>query len=455
MTCPSIAATCWREGAAWVVHLDDVDRSARASSLAHVAAVARELVATAADAPADARVVLQYSGRSTVADLVAAAAAARKEADRVSVEWGALRRDLARRLADEGFSIPDVAALLGVSFGRACQLVNGVGVHSGSRQVRHVSPVSSTKPHGSYRHEAFFYEGDDAFLAGIVPFVRDGVTAGQPVMVAVTNPRLSRLQAALADDARHVYFVDMAELGQNPARIIPGWRAFVDEHAGPGRPVRGVGEPIWSGRRPSEISECQVHEALLNLVVEPDTPLWLRCPYDTRALDRPTVLEAERSHPALVDSEDYRGSTTYGGAHHASEMFAGELPEPIGAVRRTAFTGADLAEVRRQVTHHAIDTGLGASRAADLTLALGEITTNSVRHGGGGGTLSVWHGTESQALVFDVADEGYIQDPLVGRRHPGPSDRGGRGVWLANQLCDLVQIRSSPRGTKVRIHAWS
>jgi hypothetical protein len=29
---------------------------------------------------------------------------------------------------------------------------------------------------------------------------------------------------------------------------------------------------------------------------------------------------------------------------------------------------------------------------------------------------------------------------------------GGRGVWLANQLCDLVQIRSAPRSTQVRLH---
>ena len=30
---------------------------------------------------------------------------------------------------------------------------------------------------------------------------------------------------------------------------------------------------------------------------------------------------------------------------------------------------------------------------------------------------------------------------------------GGRGVWLANQLCDLVQIRSGAAGTVVRLHA--
>jgi anti-sigma regulatory factor (Ser/Thr protein kinase) len=29
---------------------------------------------------------------------------------------------------------------------------------------------------------------------------------------------------------------------------------------------------------------------------------------------------------------------------------------------------------------------------------------------------------------------------------------GGYGLWLANQVCDLVQVRSSPAGTTVRLH---
>ena len=43
------------------------------------------------------------------------------------------------------------------------------------------------------------------------------------------------------------------------------------------------------------------------------------------------------------------------------------------------------------------------------------------------------------------------------RRSPAASARvhgqpGGYGLWLANQLCDLVQIRSLPAGTAVRLH---
>jgi hypothetical protein len=40
---------------------------------------------------------------------------------------------------------------------------------------------------------------------------------------------------------------------------------------------------------------------------------------------------------------------------------------------------------------------------------------------------------------------------LVGRVRPGTDACSGRGVWLVNQLCDLVQIRSAPGGSVVRV----
>jgi hypothetical protein len=40
----------------------------------------------------------------------------------------------------------------------------------------------------------------------------------------------------------------------------------------------------------------------------------------------------------------------------------------------------------------------------------------------------------------------------VGRRPPGQEDHDS--VWLANQVCHLVQVRSSDAGTAVRLHHW-
>jgi anti-sigma regulatory factor (Ser/Thr protein kinase) len=87
---------------------------------------------------------------------------------------------------------------------------------------------------------------------------------------------------------------------------------------------------------------------------------------------------------------------------------------------------------------------------ADLVTATSELAANSVMHGGGSGTLRLWR--ENGTLLAEVEDRGRIEEPLVGRLRPGIAQEGGRGLWLANRLCDLVQIRSGERGTVVRLH---
>src|SRR3954471_13440445 len=124
----------------------------------------------------------------------------------------------------------------------------------------------------TFRHEALFYSGDDGFLAGTIPFLSDGVDARQPCLVVVSADRIAMLQSALGDTGDSVFYADMAGVGRNPARIIPAWRKFLDEHATGGRPVGGIGEPIWAARTPAELVECQRHEALLNVAFANSSP---------------------------------------------------------------------------------------------------------------------------------------------------------------------------------------
>jgi hypothetical protein len=60
--------------------------------------------------------------------------------------------------------------------------------------------------------------------------------------------------------------------------------------------------------------------------------------------------------------------------------------------------------------------------------------------------------TEPTKVVCDVRDGGYIRAPLVGRERPTVDWDSGRGLWLANLLCELLQIRSGESGTVVRLH---
>jgi anti-sigma regulatory factor (Ser/Thr protein kinase) len=300
-----------------------------------------------------------------------------------------------------------------------------------------------------YRHEAMLWRDEPEFLNGCVPFVRDGLDRGEPVMVATTAERTALLAAALGQVAADVRFVDMAALGANPACIIPAWADFVRDAGG--RPARGIGEPIWAGRSDIEISECQLHESLLNMALPSHVPFWLICPYDAGRLSTAVLEEAERSHPVVTAVGRALPRThAYAGPDQAHASFATDLPTPAFVDLRLEFGVRDLRALRAEVGDRARSEGVGYDRAADLALAVHELAANSVLHGGGGGVLQIWR--EPASLVVEIADGGTVANPLSGRVAAAVEDSSGRGLWMVNHLCDLVQLRSSAAGTTVRVH---
>jgi anti-sigma regulatory factor (Ser/Thr protein kinase) len=305
-------------------------------------------------------------------------------------------------------------------------------------------------PTDGFRHEALLYAGDDGFVEGTLPWIRDAVAAGEPILVVVSAARIARLREELGAQADGVTFADMADVGTNPARIIPAWREFVDAHAGQGRRLRGIGEPIWADRSPDELVECQRHEALLNLAFAGAEDFWLLCPYDVDALDPEVIDKAHCSHPAVVSGDEIRHSETYEDLGAVAAPFAEPLSEPPSGADVLPFAAGTLAVVRRLVALRATEAGLSAVGTSDLVLAVNEVATNSIRHGGGEGVVRAWRTDEM--LIFEVADAGGIPDPLAGRVRPGSGQSGGHGLWLCNQACDLVQLRSYARGSVVRLH---
>jgi anti-sigma regulatory factor (Ser/Thr protein kinase) len=293
-------------------------------------------------------------------------------------------------------------------------------------------------------HEALLYRDLDDFVAGAAAFLRAGLAADEPAMAAVPEPRLDALRDAVGQDVR---LVDMTGFGRNPARIIPALRDWVDEH--PGRRLRFVGEPIWPERRAAETIEATRHEALLNVAFA-DAPVDILCPYDAARLDPAVLADAERTHPMIVAGGTRRPSSGYASPEAVYAVAEQPLPDPAGPVHALAVTG-DLARLRRFVAEHAAPAGIAGDRLEDLQLAITEAAANTIRHAGGGpGTLRVWR--DARAFVCEVADGGRIADPLAGRRRPSLDATTGRGLWLINQLCDLVELRQGPRGTTLRLH---
>ena len=298
-----------------------------------------------------------------------------------------------------------------------------------------------------FRHEALFYRDQRDFLDGTVPLVRDAVAQGAPVLVAVPAARSDGLRTELGDDAAGVAFADMEELGRNPGRIISAWRNFLGNHANAAGPPLGIGEPAWPGRTPAELIESDRHESLLNLAFDQGRPWRLVCPYDASGLD-PDVLEAARcNHPHVSEQGVMSSSSGYDRGRHFGVP---PLPEPAAEPATLHFGHHELRLVREFLARQARRAGITGQRLADLVLAVDELATNTLRHAAGHGTLRTWQ--EDGSLLCEVADGGHIADPLAGRSLPAPDEMGGRGLWLVNELCDLVQVRAAPGGSLVRVH---
>jgi anti-sigma regulatory factor (Ser/Thr protein kinase) len=297
-----------------------------------------------------------------------------------------------------------------------------------------------------FHHEAVFYATDEKYLAGLLPDLRAAINADGAILAAVGDDKARLLSGALGADATRVRFADMERLGRNPACIIPAWREFVSGDDGP---LLGIGEPVWPGRSAAELVECRRHESLLNLAFDGGRAWRLLCPYDVGAL-RPDVLaDARHNHPHVgadglsEPCPDYVGPPTVPSWDDA-------LPAPATEPAEMFFTREDLALVRLFVAERAERAGITEKRCSDLVLAVNELATNSMRHGGGRGLLSVWQ--EDGTFMCEVADRGHITDPLAGRERASDERGGGRGLWLVNHLCDLVQVRTTHAGNTIRLH---
>jgi anti-sigma regulatory factor (Ser/Thr protein kinase) len=299
-----------------------------------------------------------------------------------------------------------------------------------------------------FHHEAAFYDGLDSLVSVLVPFILEGLRAGEPVLVAELPAQTRALRDGLGPRADAVTFLDMAEAGRNPACIIPVWRDFVARH--PGRAVRGIGEPAWLGRRDVELEECRLHEALLNVAFDDAATFRLLCPYDVGALPSEVVTGAMRTHPDL--GEGHRRAP-YSAHDHALEVFQQPLTPAPGRAREVCFGAGDLALLRSSVRFIGEGARLTEGVVDDLVLAVHELACNSIEHGGGSGVMRGW--TEPESLVLEIVDGGVIDDPLIGREQAVDLSEDGRGVWMANHLCDLVQVRSGASGTTVRLHTWT
>jgi anti-sigma regulatory factor (Ser/Thr protein kinase) len=312
--------------------------------------------------------------------------------------------------------------------------------------VRMTATTSDETADAQFRHLAVFYETGQDYLDQVGGFVRGGLAAREPVLVAVPAARLRMLRRALDGAADAVTFTDMQQLGRNPARIIPAIRRFTDAH--PGR-TRFVGEPIWAGRTEAETREATRHEALINAAFA-GVRTTILCPYDRTGLDSQTIDQAYQTHPQIAAHGTSGPSEAYSGIDLALAI-AGEPQPPAPADAAVlSYQRGSLPQVRRFTRDHGSRAGLAAQELDDLVIAVHELAANTIAHAHGHGTLRIW--TEQERLVCEITDTGHISDPLAGRHLGSTAQEGGKGLRVVHQICDFVEVRSGSFGTDIRVY---
>ena len=107
------------------------------------------------------------------------------------------------------------------------------------------------------------------------------------------------------------------------------------------------------------------------------------------------------------------------------------------------FTAETVTGLRHLLTGEVAGVGLAGDTLDDFVLAVHELVTNAVRHGGGSGRLELWR--YDDALRCEVVDHGAGTAGLPVDR-PAGSVPGGRGLWLAHQLADGLTLNHRADG---------
>ncbi|MDQ2876147.1 MAG: sensor histidine kinase [Actinomycetota bacterium] len=316
----------------------------------------------------------------------------------------------------------------------------------------HLGPSGAA---ASVRHQAMIGRDSGECVEAVLTFVEDGLRQGEAVSIGLSAALGRRLGRVLGSQRLVAYF-DMTELGRNPGRIIAAMLDFARTHAGgtpaardqSGPPLRYVSEPFWAGRSDAERTETARHEALVEPALA-GAPATVLCVYNADRLDADTIACAERMHPVVITGGEPRASAEYAGHGVVPPQCDHPLAAPPPGATRLGYRD-DLRAVRDTVAGCAAAAALAPDRATDLLLAVSEVAANTLRHTPDRGTLHVW--LAGGEIICQITDTGQIADPLAGRRRPAADSFRHGGLWVVNQVCDLVELRSGPDGTTVRMH---
>jgi anti-sigma regulatory factor (Ser/Thr protein kinase) len=306
---------------------------------------------------------------------------------------------------------------------------------------------------GARPHAAALVGSDNELLTAAVPFVEEGLRAGDLTVLSCGSETAELVAGALGErcvqleaDAR------IALVDTRAPDALGVTRRLLDRAAdGPSGWLRVVGE-VDFGAEAATWREGQRYEAAVNALLD-GCPLTALCLYDRRVLPAEVLHSATRTHPELL-SDGRR--TVNPGFCDPAEYLAG-LPVPREPVEDTPPVLAVDDAPTLAGLRHALGAALTAhvpdrEQLGDLHLATSEIAANAFRHGRRPVSARLW--TDGTRMVCTITDSGTgFGDPLAGFQpaHGEDLSRGGMGLWLARKLWDSVDLLPGAGGLTVRL----
>ena len=309
-----------------------------------------------------------------------------------------------------------------------------------------------SSPGHRYRHDALLYGSAEQLAEVAVPFLLDGLAAGDAAVVATGAVTADLLREAVDGNPR-VHVLERGDVyrARTPAAITT-FRQLAEQRVSEGaHRVRVVGE-VDFGPTERDWLEWQRYEAVVNDALA-GWPLWGLCVFDTQRLPQQLLDTALQTHPWRATTSGCEPNPHF--TEPADYLRALPVPvEPLEATppRLHASHVADFASLRRALATELAGVAADEDLLQDFLLAVDEMTSNALRHGGRPVDLRLWIGTDRVVCTIGDSGTGW-DDPFAGYgpAHGEDLSRGGMGLWLARQLCDHVDITTGPDGPLVRL----
>ncbi len=295
-------------------------------------------------------------------------------------------------------------------------------------------------------HEAVLYSAPDELAERLVPRLLPSLHEGAPVVAVLDETTRAELRRALGDAAEQVAFPDPAVVHRVPPFTVAArWARLSRRVSTPTGRATVVGQHVEGLPGCGENHWARLDIALNVAVV--GLPITVLCPYRN---DDPVLARVEATHPRLVTATGMVSSGSYRPPVEALVEYPPPPPPELGPfAAELSFGAEELGDLRHLVAEVVGRSGAAPDRVADLVLAVNEIGSNSIEHGAGQGRLRLW--VTDEAVTAEVADGGTADLPFPGMVAPPAVGARGRGLWLASELCDVLQVWSDTKGTVVRL----